>query len=763
LEIAADLKRMLARRRRQSALLIGVFISILMVIISEIGLLQRANFWFSDLLYTQVPLSGNIVIVGIDDVSLARYGRSLTTWPRSLYADLVKTVSEAGARVITFDILFSQPARGDTAFQMAIEAARRTGARTRTVLGAALPETGNGEFLRPTAALADAADYIGHTNVSLDADSAIRRFTPFKQFGQEQVPALSTATLLAYLRIPASAVDQVVQGPNDGTLILAQKRIPLDYNDEALINFAGPTGTFPVVSFHDVLSGLIPPETFAGKIVLVGVYGSAGDTDRYFVPLSRRGEPMSGVEIHANAVEMLIENRFLRPAHSLITAASILGITLLGVFLFTAGSWPFAVMSYVGLLGGGFFLASAAFSLIGLVVNLFYPLVALSIAFLGTVGLCATSEVRLRLNLQRLLNALSTLMTGQQSPDEVLQRAGEALVDQFAFRRTYLWRWAPSEPTLNLRYRSPGAPPPTPEHSRLAEAVAQSQQVAVHGQWVAVPLISERQLYGVLLAEEGPLRLEERMAILTMFAERLAPAYANASLYRAMQELDILKTQMLRMASHDLRNPLMLISGYTDILELSATPDQQEMINIIRDATKRMLAIIRDVLDIEQVRSGKFEMAPFGFDEMVAALALEYEVHAQQANHTFVVEMPNDEIHVNGNRAQLREAVSNLLSNAMKYTPPGGTITLRLVAKDGRAILSVTDTGYGIPPEGQKSLFQPFYRVKSAETADIPGTGLGLSLVKAVVEAHGGRISFETAVGKGSTFTIDLPLISEKA
>ena len=113
---------------------------------------------------------------------------------------------------------------------------------------------------------------------------------------------------------------------------------------------------------------------------------------------------------------------------------------------------------------------------------------------------------------------------------------------------------------------------------------------------------------------------------------------------------------------------------------------------------------------------------------------------------------------VTGDASYLRQALSNLISNAVKYTPEKGKITVRLFRLEKQVHFEVIDTGYGIPKDAQEQLFSQFYRVRTTATAGIPGTGLGLSLVKSVVEDHGGTTGFESEEGKGSTFFVHLPL-----
>ena len=116
-----------------------------------------------------------------------------------------------------------------------------------------------------------------------------------------------------------------------------------------------------------------------------------------------------------------------------------------------------------------------------------------------------------------------------------------------------------------------------------------------------------------------------------------------------------------------------------------------------------------------------------------------------------------------GHQTQLRQAISNLVDNAIKYTPEGGTVTVGLALQGGRFAFRVTDTGYGISPQRQLRLFERFYRALEPETDHIPGTGLGLSLVKTVIERHGGEVWFESTLGEGSTFGFWLPVPSTES
>jgi signal transduction histidine kinase len=166
-----------------------------------------------------------------------------------------------------------------------------------------------------------------------------------------------------------------------------------------------------------------------------------------------------------------------------------------------------------------------------------------------------------------------------------------------------------------------------------------------------------------------------------------------------------------------------------------------------------------ELLDLEKIEAGvERAWAPLNLVQLAqeAVDELRAETHAKQQH----LELSAAEVvpDINGNALRLKQAVSNLISNAVKYTPAGGNIWVRVRHDDQAAIVEVQDTGYGIPLAAQARLFQRFFRAKAPGTEKVPGTGLGLSLVKAIVEQHGGQVSFVSEPGQGSTFTLRLPL-----
>ncbi len=216
-------------------------------------------------------------------------------------------------------------------------------------------------------------------------------------------------------------------------------------------------------------------------------------------------------------------------------------------------------------------------------------------------------------------------------------------------------------------------------------------------------------------------------------------------------------------ASHELRTPLTILRGEVDLaLRHPRTPEEyREVLASNRDEIDRMAAIVDQLLLLARAEKGALVLArePVRLDRLVEETVRQWRDLAVQSGLTLVLEPPPP-VAVVGDELRLRELLLNLLENARKYTPAGGRITVRLSTDDGGRTVrfTVDDTGVGIPPESVPRLFDPFFRADAARARDVGGAGLGLALVKRVVELHGGQVAVESEVGRGSRFTVTLPL-----
>jgi len=235
---------------------------------------------------------------------------------------------------------------------------------------------------------------------------------------------------------------------------------------------------------------------------------------------------------------------------------------------------------------------------------------------------------------------------------------------------------------------------------------------------------------------------------------------ANANL----EKLDRTKTEFLSIVSHEFRTALTGIQGFSELIRdggLEADEVRAYGGYIFNDAD-RINRLIGDMLDLDRMESGRMSMRSGDVDineVLTEAMARAGTASTIEFKSDFDPRLPI----VVGDRDRLIQVVSNLVNNAIKYSPDGGTVTLSTRAEGGYALISVTDTGLGIPPDEIGHVFERFRRVRSGAAQSIPGTGLGLTIVKQIVEMHGGKIWVESAVGHGSAFHFTVPLAAEDA
>jgi PAS domain S-box-containing protein len=229
-----------------------------------------------------------------------------------------------------------------------------------------------------------------------------------------------------------------------------------------------------------------------------------------------------------------------------------------------------------------------------------------------------------------------------------------------------------------------------------------------------------------------------------------------------------LKDQFVSLISHELRTPLSSILGYLELVlddeDQPLTDEQRQYLTTVERNAQRLLRLVGDLLFTAQVDAGRFSLQPEDVDLAGVVRGAEETARPTAAARdvTLAVEVPAEGLVVRGDALRLGQACDNLVSNAVKFTPPGGSVTLRLRAdvQDGApvALLSVSDTGMGIPAGEQGKLFTSFFRASTARRNAVPGVGLGLTITNAITTAHGGTLDVVSAEGRGTTFTLALPL-----
>jgi signal transduction histidine kinase len=227
-----------------------------------------------------------------------------------------------------------------------------------------------------------------------------------------------------------------------------------------------------------------------------------------------------------------------------------------------------------------------------------------------------------------------------------------------------------------------------------------------------------------------------------------------------LRELDRLKDEFVSLVSHELRTPLTSIRGYLELaLEDvgTLTEDQRQYLAVVQRNSERLLRLVGDLLFVAQVDAGRLRIEAEPAD--LAAIVRESVQGAEPvaAGRGVGLSIEAEPTRMEGDPARLAQLVDNLVSNAIKFTEPGGTVTVRVRPERGAAVLEVSDSGIGIPAEEQEHLFERFFRSSNARRAAIQGTGLGLVIVRAIADAHDGSVSIASTERVGTTFRVELP------
>ena len=279
---------------------------------------------------------------------------------------------------------------------------------------------------------------------------------------------------------------------------------------------------------------------------------------------------------------------------------------------------------------------------------------------------------------------------------------------------------------------------------------------------LAAPLVREDNVYGVmeLFTSAGQPPAPEALDALAVITSQLAEYSARK---QAEHDSEKLKDEFFALVSHELRTPLTSIIGYTDMLarkEADQLSDRGiKMLEVIRRNADREMRLVGDLLMLVRIEAGRFELEPGEVDlrPVVTEAVDAARPAAENAGHELRLRAEQVS-RFGGDGERIGQVIDNLLSNAIKFTPDGGQIEVRVAEDDGDAVIEVEDSGEGIPPQDLERLFDRLYRASSATEGHVPGAGLGLTIVKGITEAHGGRVTVESEVGKGTTFRVELPM-----
>lgn len=691
---------------------------------------------------TPLPVDPRILLVTIDDQSLKKLGQ--WPWPRSVHADLIDRLSAARPAGILFDVIFSEPGEAADDQRLA-DAVCKAGNVLLPTASSDAPD----EQLLP---LLKCAKGMGQINVEADNDGVVRSL-----YMREGPPGNTLAQLawLAYtLTGQTSPMPGLAKEP-DGQHWHREHAVRVPYTAQ---------GHFPSVSYVSVLQGEVPPDVLRGRLILVGAT-AYGMGDRFVTPLSSTVGSTAGVEIQANILNGLLLGRSIVDLPGWLAAlmAASLVALLLGLLLYRPryALWMTLACMVSALLGSWALLRlghwwSPAACLIGLLLSYLiwnWRRLSVILAYFGW-------------ELARLDNEPKVLPERRRAPaskGDVLQ--GRIFALEQAVSRTRDTRRFMADGLECL----PVATLITDPHGSILLANRVAREV-FGNDLVATNLLEQLADLGYPPLHNGvrpalsALQLIEFRDIhqrsLRMELAPLLPAEGDVALGWLLSLTDLSKEReaqqhretMLRFLSHDLRAPHSAILALLDVHNGDSPIFAQ-----IEQQVKRALNLTESFVQLAKAEADGYHFQPTLFAMLVMDAFDQVAVIAQLKGIHLVHDLDEaDEGMVSADQSLLTRALFNVLENAIKYSPSGTTVTLSHGSTQGWLECRISDQGPGIAPGDLPELFSQYRRFDSAQGSE--GLGLGLTMVKAVIERHGGRVLCESELGKGSTFSLKLPL-----
>ncbi|MBS1795528.1 MAG: CHASE2 domain-containing protein [Acidobacteria bacterium] len=771
------------------------------------------NFLFR--LRGKLPVPEDVVIVAIDDASLQRIGKY--PWSRTITAECLERITAGKPAAVGLDIVYSEAADLPEDERLASAIARNE----RVVLPVQLFEntTENGgaremTWLRPLPELARAAAGEGHAHAAPDTDGTLRSIQLSKTDDRGR---RFWAFGLEVLRV-AQNIEPDDFSENDGLLHFGDYDIWLTAGegapsvasgvsifraDEMLINYVGAANSFRYYSFTDVVEGKVPPDAFAGKIVLVGATSpTLGDAQvtPFMHYAGEGGQAMPGIEVHANVINTIKNRLFI----GFLPEFYDLGIALLIIALITGAigrldGWrQIIVLGFVfaGIVGGSLTVFNNYFLILPLTEMLTAYFVGVPLLLLDR-SVAASRDLDAKLN--RLAEVQSGFLLDRNDRDdrdrisgrivprnlESKLRAVDAITAQLLARMNFIDRvlTGMSEGVLvadaadrivfvNERFgRIFGQPDLINQELKrffLSRGiltgkeweVAESKILAGENYEKDFQLTNQAERYCLLRL--SPVTAGDNLAGLPAASGSVIGILVLLSDVTEQRELDRLKAETVQLVSHELRAPLTSIQGLSDVLLKFPVEagESREMLTTIHSEAIRLNEMISRFLDLKRLESGALDlrMAPVDIGDLLRSSVLAAGAAAAEKRIKIRIVGNRRLPLVRADGQLLAQAVGNLLSNAVKYSPADSVVRVEAGIVGAEMRITVRDNGFGIPAHALERVFDKFYRLERDAHSEIVGTGLGLSFVREVVEKHGGRVSVESEEKVGSTFVLCLPI-----
>ncbi|WP_339547080.1 CHASE2 domain-containing protein [Pseudomonas sp. RA_35y_Pfl2_P32] len=720
----------------------------------------------SNLLYdnlrrlSPLPVDPRILIVTIDDYSLQQLGK--WPWPRTLHADLLDRLTAAEPRGVLFDVIFSEPAPSPDNDQRLAQALCRAGNVFIPLLREGVARYGQslGE-IEPVAPLRHCAKAVGHINAEADADGKVR--SVYLREGPPPQPRAQLAWLLyeasvdGPVALPGSSVPQTMQGWQRANSV----RIP----------FISHPGGFPSVPYVSVLRGEVPAQLLRDRLILIGSI-APGLGDRYVTPQSASLGTTPGIEIQANLLNGLLQQRSILVLGTgwTLSLSTALVAGLLGLLLFrpqralwlTLGGMASALLVSALLLRAGWWWSPMA-SLVGMLLGYLiwnWRRLSAVLAYFGWELERLDNEPKVFPERRRTAPPAGDVLQGQiVALEQAMSRTRDTrrfIADGLEYLPVATLISGPDGRVLlanrNARALFAGDLVGEPLMARLAG--------------LGYPGLLEGALPAIATPGSSEFRDNQGRSLRLELAP-LLPAEGGAAIGWLLSLTDLSlereaeeqRAVLLRFLSHDLRAPHSAILALLDVQHQQGSADPQ-LHSQIELQVRKALGLTEAFVQLAKAESEAYQFAP----SMFAMLVLDAFDQAMSSAQLKQIELLHDldeeaEGMVLADQSLLTRALFNLLENAIKYSPAGSQVRVRVSCAQGWLSCEISDQGRGIAAEEQPQLFSQYRRFASSQGSE--GLGLGLSMVKAVVDRHGGRILCESRVAQGTTFRVELPLLDE--
>jgi signal transduction histidine kinase len=554
------------------------------------------------------------------------------------------------------------------------------------------------------------------------------------------------------------------------------------------INYCGNPGSIATASFADVINGVYPTSYFKDKIVFVGVT-ALGAGDRILTPFSKDRRGMAGVEGQANIYNTLITGSAINTVPKILRWLMVISVAAFSMFCFlrlTEQRAAFlalfellaiAVVTYllfsffnIWLVPSAFFVTIFLMFVLAYIFRFNDAVVLLDKAYTALVprlrwGYEKNGNEHIREGIFGFFTERGVRMKSQILNDVSTQLGFEKeLTDRALLSDIHgVLIFGPDKRNMLI--------------NDLAQGLLRENNIEMASSEIFVKSLAgftmdkmdpEVVLEGLSSAKDG--------LSFTVSLERPSKTFykVDASCFEIddgsyrlfilsdvtrIKELEMLKGHIISVVSHELKTPLTSIQGFSEILADKLEGKMKNFAEIIHRESERLARFLNMFLDITRIEEGRqpIKMASVNLNNVIREVALALKPIGDKSSITINTDIPEKTDDIKIDIDLTKQCIYNLVENAIKYSPPDMDVTIRLKDEKDTIVVDIIDHGYGIKQEDIKKVFEKFYRSSSDKTKNIKGSGLGLTFVKEAVEAQGGRLSFVSVYGEGSTFSITFP------